>query len=189
MTCWFHLRSRYNPYFWTVTTVLITRDSWIQFSNTRHCFNLLTSVIIKSFSILPFGQPSKRNAAAYRYIENWSFVSSEDEQWSSCLDFEAAYRLIHWSGEERTSAVIGRHRVDGSEVPMECQHARGRVQWPRLGCAVARPRHDQVASYVHLLLPHDYSSHHDKSVSLSTVILRQKTINQILANGNDGQVA
>ena len=55
-------------------------------------------------------------------------MSSKDEQWSSCVDLEAADRLIHRPGEERPSAVISRHAVDSSDVATECPHTLGRLQ-------------------------------------------------------------
>jgi len=91
---------------------------------------------------------------AYGYVQDGSGVSLEDEYRLSGLHVEAAYRLVHRRGEERSSAVVGRHRVDGADVAAVGPHTHGRVERPCLGRAVARPRHYQVACHVDFLHVH-----------------------------------
>ena len=78
-------------------------------------------------------------------------MSAEREHRSSGGELEAAYRLVHRPGVQRASAVVGRHAVDGAQVPAERSHAARRVERPRLGRAVARPRHHHVVGHVHVL--------------------------------------
>ena len=78
-------------------------------------------------------------------------MSLEDEDGPSGGQLEAADGLVHGAGEERAAGVVGRHRVDGAQVPGEGAHTPGRVQRPRPRRAVARTRHDHVSSHVHIL--------------------------------------
>ena len=86
-------------------------------------------------------------------------MPSEDKQRSPCLDFEAADGVIHRPGVQRSSAVVSCHAIDSSEMTTECPQALGCFQRPRLGRAVAGPRHDQYAD----LPQHDYSRHNNKA--------------------------